>query len=329
MKKICVTGANGFLGSWLIKKLNQEGHQVRILARKTSNLSELNGCDYEVCYGDITDEDSLVNAFKGQESVFHLAGLITYKSNQRSAMEKINVQGTQNVLAAINKSEVSDLVHLSSVVAVGAGFSQNQILNENSEFNLHEYNLGYFETKLAAEKLVLKAFQETQLPVVILNPSTIYGPGDAQKGSRKTQVKVAREEFPFYTSGGVSIIDVEDCIEGIVAAWEKGKKGHRYILSGDNITIRQLFELIAKAANVTAPRFQIPNLALHTIGRIGDALNKLSVSSSLSYENSLVASLYHWFDNSKARNELGLNPKSAEHAITRSVSWMKQNGYLD
>jgi len=328
MSKVIVTGANGFLGSWVTKKLIEDGHAVSVLVRKNSDLTELKNLNCQYLYGDVTDADSLQTAFKNTEYVFHLAGLIEYKKSQRSRMEKVNVQGTQNVIHAVIKNNVTKLIHLSSVVAVGAGFTKKEILNEESEYNVSHLNLGYFETKKKAELLVLEAFQKKLIDTVILNPSTIYGAGDARKGSRSTQVKVAKGKFPFYTNGGVNVVAVEDVVQGILSAWKKGRSGERYILSSENITIQQLFNLIAISAKVEPPSILMPNFALHLLGTIGDLGRKIGIDKGLSQENAWTSTLYHWFDSTKAQKELDFKPRSAKAAIENSVLWMKEHGIL-
>lgn len=326
--KVLVTGANGFLGSWLTRALVNEGHEVSILVRPTSNLSELKGLDFKVRHGDVTDIFSLSEACVGMDAVFHLAGVIAYKKNQRTLMEKVNVEGTRNVVEVCKQQKIKRLVYLSSVTAIGASFSPNEVLNEESEYRIHNLNLGYFETKKAAEDIVVEACKNNEIDAVILCPSTIYGAGDAKKGSRGVQVKVAQQKFKFYTSGGVSVVAVEDVIDGILKAWKNGKKGERYILSGENLTIQQLFTMIANEAGVTPPKVKIPNFILHIIGTIGDLFEAMGLSSSISSENAYTSTMYHWFDSSKAKKELGFNPRPAKEAIHSSVQWMKDNGIV-
>lgn len=326
--KVLVTGANGFLGSWLTRALVSEGHEVSILARPTSDLSELKGLNFKIKHGDITDIFSLSEASLGMDAIFHLAGVIAYRKSHRAQMEKVNVEGTRNVVEVCKQQKIKRLVYLSSVTAIGASFTPEQVLNENSEYSLHHLNLGYFETKKAAEEIVKNACKNNEIDAVILNPSTIYGSGDAKKGSRSIQIKVAKQQFKFFTSGGVSIVAVEDVIDGILKAWKMGKSGERYILSGENITIEHLFTLIAEAAGVQPPSFQIPNWLLHTIGFIGDLLETFGFKSAISRENAYTSTLYHWFDCSKAKKELGFNPRPAKQAIHSSVQWMKENGVI-
>lgn len=326
--KVLVTGANGFLGSWVTRALVNDGHDVYALVRPKSDISELDGVNCTYLYGDVTDIRSLLEAFKGMEAVFHLAGVIAYKKSERALMDKVNVQGTANVVAVCREHKVKRLVYLSSVVAVGAGFTEQEILSEQSEYNISDLNLGYFETKHEAEKIVKTACDKGEIDAVILNPSTIYGAGDAKKGSRKMQLKVAQGKLKFYTSGGVNVVAVEDVVQGILSAWKNGRKGERYILAGENILIKDLFALIAAEAGVKPPSQLMPDSVLHIVGTIGDFMELCGLKGPLSRENAYTATMYHWFDSSKAQKELGFKPRSAKEAIHNSVQWVKDHGLL-
>ena len=326
--KVLVTGANGFLGSWLTRELVNQGHDVYALVRPKSDISELKGVNCKYLHGDVTDVHSLLEAFKGIDTVFHLAGVIAYKKSDRAQMERVNVQGTQNVVEVCREHKVRKLVYLSSVVAVGAGYTPEQVMNENSEFNIHNLDLGYFETKHEAEKIVKKACDRGEIDAVMLNPSTIYGAGDAKKGSRKMQIKVAQGKLKFYTSGGVNVVAAEDVVQGIISAWKKGRTGERYILCGENMLIQDLFRMIADEAGVKPPHKLMPDSVLHIVGAIGDAMEKMGLKGPLSRENAYTATMYHWFECNKAKQELDFNPRPAREAIHNSVQWMKDNGLL-
>lgn len=329
--KALITGANGFLGAHLTHRLLKEGLEVFALVRPQSDVSELKDCPtLNYVHGDITQKESLDKALKElkPEVVFHLAGYVGYKKSERQLMEKVNVIGTQNLLDSMASQGVEKLVHVSSVVAIGAGFTEDQVLNENSPYNLQSLDLGYFETKRKAEELVKAKTQQGHIKSVILNPSTIYGPADAKKGSRKTQLKVAQGKFKFYTSGGVSIVSVEDVIEGIYQGFLKGRNGERYILSGENITIKTLFEKIAGFAQVEPPKHLLPNWVLHTAGFIGDQLSALGFKDTVSSENAWSATLFHWFSNEKAQKELGIRFKDANYSLKQSVDWMRSQKLL-
>lgn len=321
--KTIVTGANGFLGSWLCKRLLDEGHEVTALVRKSSDLSETQHLKLKYEYGDVTDKASLQTAFKNKDYVFHLAGVIAYKAADRAKMDKVNIGGTQNVVDVLTEQQQAKLLNLSSVVAVGASFTPKE-LTEESPYTIHKLNLGYFETKHTAEKIVCAAARTGKIHAINVNPSTIYGFGDAKKGSRKTQVKVARGKFPFYTGGGVNVVAAEDVVDGIVKAITKGRNGERYLLTSENMTIKELFTKIAGFAGVKPPSILMPFPVLKLIGRFGDL-----TGGSLSVENAYTASMYHWFNCDKAKKELGFSPRPSDIAIENSVRWMKDHGYLD
>lgn len=326
--KILVTGANGFLGSWVTKALVNEGHEVFALVRPKSDISELKGVECKYVHGDVTDVHSLYEATKGMDYVFHLAGVIAYKKSQRPMMDKVNVEGTANVISVCREHKIKRLVYLSSVVAVGAGFTPNDVMTEDSHYNISDLNLGYFETKHQAEKLVKRACDSGEIDAVILNPSTIYGAGDAKKGSRKMQLKVAQGKLKFYTSGGVNVVAVEDVVAGILSAWRKGRTGERYILCGENISIKELFTMIAQEAGQKPPHYQLPDQLLHIVGALGDSMEKIGLKGPMSKENAYTATMYHWFDATKAKKELDFNPRPAREAIHNSVQWMKDQGLL-
>lgn len=325
--KVLVTGATGFVGQKLVDYLLAQGLDVRVIVR---DLSKKNVFDkkVEILEGDVTNPASLISATQDIDSVFHLAGVVGYSKAQRIEMEKVNVQGTENLLQAMEKNRIKKLLHFSSVVAVGSSFTPTS-LNEESEFNLHHLNLGYFETKLAAEIKAKKFFTDGKADVVIVNPSTIYGYGDATKGSRKFQIKAAQGKLPIYPPGGVNIISVEDVCECTFRAWQKGVSGERYILAGENLTLKELFEAIAKEANVAPPKIGLSKPVLLAAGKIGDILEKLGKKGVINSENAWTSVLYHWFDNSKAKRELQLNPKPAKFAIHNSIQWMRDNKLIN
>ncbi|MEQ1875037.1 MAG: NAD-dependent epimerase/dehydratase family protein [Bdellovibrionia bacterium] len=326
--KVLVTGATGFLGSWLTRRLVQSDLDVRVLCRPTSDLADLEGLRYEKALGDVTDFESLKRAAAGVDTVFHLAGVIAYTKSERAQMNRVNIDGTEHAVRACIENGVRRLVHMSSVVAVGASLDGKVPLNENSQFNLSHWNLGYCETKKRGEEIVVEATRTRGLDAVILNPATVYGGGDAKKGSRKTQLKVAQGRFPFYTPGGVNIVAVDDVVEATIKAWQIGKSGERYILGGENVTIKKLFELIAQAAGVAAPRWYLPKPVLTSLGKFGDLLEARGKKISFNSEAARMAVMYHWFDSAKAQRELALKVTPAEVSIGNSVGWMKEQGLL-
>jgi dihydroflavonol-4-reductase len=322
-----VTGATGFIGSWLVRHLVEKSHSVSILSRRHELPTEFRGLPVKVVTGDLDKLDLLKSAFSGSDAVFHLAGFIAYKKNDIPEMEKTNVVGTQNVVDAVLAAKTPRLIHMSTVNAIGASLNQ-AVLNEASEYNLSKYNFGYSQTKLAAEKIVMTACREKNLNAVVVNPSNVYGYGDAKKGSRSTQLKVARGKFPFYTSGGVSIANVHDVVAATVTAYQKGRTGERYILGGENITIEEMFRLIATAAGVKPPSFKLPNEAVKILGYLGDGLETLNLKGPINSATAFLSLMFHWFDSSKAQKELDYRVTPAKISIEQSVAYMRESGLI-
>lgn len=314
MSDFLVTGATGFVGSWLTRRLLEDGHHVRVLCRNPKGLDQDLQGRCEVFKGDITQLESLVEASRNVSRIYHLAGLVAYSEDQRPAMERVNVQGTRLVIESCVRNRVSELVYMSSVVAIGASHKP-LVLNEESPYTISDLNLGYFETKREAEEVVMEAHRSGKIKAFIINPSTIYGPGDFKKGSRKMQLKAARGKLPLYTKGGVSVVSIEDVVEGALRVTEKGRAGERYILSGDNITIKELFDKITGEMNSKAPWICVPTPVVRLMGKVG----------LMSRESSYTSTMYHWFDNGKAREELGLNFRSSDEAIKASTQWLKDH----
>jgi dihydroflavonol-4-reductase len=329
--KVLVTGATGFLGNQLTRRLLDEGMEVRVLVRSKAKLAELEGLDekdLEVAIGDVTNESSLVEATRGTQGVFHLAGLIAYSRQQRQAMQDVNVQGTKNLLSAIKKNGSPRLLHLSSVVAVGAGFTPDQILDESSPYNVGHLGLGYFDTKHEAEIAVFEAVKRNEIEAVAINPSTIYGPGDAKKGSRGAQLKVARGKFPFYPPGGVNVVHVDDVVDLCIKAFRSNKSGERYIACSENLTIQETFERIARLAGVKPPSIPLPRPVIFGLGKVGDFLESIGSKGPINSDNAWTSTLYHWFKYEKAQREFDFQPKPAQVALEASIKWSRDHGLI-
>lgn len=326
--KVLITGVGGFIGSWLLKRLHKESVEVSVLIRNPQQKSffENKGC--RVFVGDVTEVPSLRSALAGQNQVYHLAGLIAYDRKMAPLMHQINVVGTQNVVEAAIGAGVQRVLLVSSGAAVGGTF-RPAVLNEESPYELEEYHLGYHESKREAERTLLGFVQEGQIEGVIVNPSTVYGAGDAEKATRSTQLRVARGEVRYYPPGGVSIAAIEDVIAGIVAAMRQGRNGQRYILSGENLTLKQVFEMISREAGVSPPRWALPPWVLQLLARGDGFLTQVGLRGPIPAERAMVARMYHWYDCTKAQQELGYAPRSAREAIAASVGWMREQGLLD
>lgn len=323
--KILVTGATGFIGHHLVHQLISQNHEVSILSRSPKISEDLQKLPLKIRPGDITDSLALLQATEGQDRVYHLAGMIAYKPSERAAMEKVNVQGTQKLMDACVTHQTPEVIYMSSVVAIGASFDGNP-LDENSPYNIAHLRLGYFDTKHEAEKIVKTAVEHNGLKAFILNPSTVYGAGDATKGSRSVQKKVAAGKFPFIPPGGVNVVHINDVLYCLEQLPLKGRPGERYIVAGENLLLKDVFQRIAQIAGVKAPRWPLPSSALHMMGWVGDhILEPLGVRGPLNRETAWTSTLYHWFSSKKAQTELGLKVTPAQEAFEDSVQWMQSH----
>lgn len=326
--KILVTGATGFIGHHLVNRLASQGHEVSVLSRRPLNGDEFPGYKIRVCPGDVTDSLSLLTATAGQDRVYHLAGKIAYQASERAEMEKVNVQGTQKIVDACVTNHVKEFIFMSSVVAIGASFD-GSVLDENSPYNVGHLNLGYFETKHKAENIVKVAVSHNGLNAFILNPSTVYGPGDATKGSRKAQLKVAKGKLKVYPPGGVNVVHINDVLYCLEQLPVKGRAGERYIVAGENLLLKDVFAIIAETAGVPAPKIALPRIFIRALGKFTEWVEPWGLKGPVTGETAWTSTLYHWFSSAKAQKELGLKVTPAKIAIQESVTWMKKNGYLD
>jgi len=325
--RILVTGANGFLGSWLVNRLVDEGHEVSVLIRQASKSDDFIKKGIKVIFGDITQPSSLPQAVQNQQQIYHLAGYVAYSSDARDTLFRINAEGTDNILKHASMANVQRVLISSSVVAVGASLKP-EILNEESEYNLANYHLSYHESKREAERILKKYVNDGQIDGVIINPSTIYGAGDASKSSRSTQLKVAKGSLLFYPPGGVSVVGVEDVIDGMIKAMQKGRSGERYILSGENLSLKEVFGMIAECAGVNKPLIPLPSVIFKGLAYLDESLHFIGGKGPLPAERAIAAMMCHWYDSTKAKRELGFSNKPAINAIANSVQWMKDNNLL-
>ncbi len=315
-----VTGASGFIGSWLVRKLIHEGHQVKVLCRPTSDFRLILDLEFEKCFGDITDPKTITPALSDIDTVFHLAGYIGYKKSDHALMDQVNVQGTDNIYKLSLKNNIKNFIFLSSVTAIGASFSPFESLDETSKYNLSDLNFGYAESKRKGEAIVFGT--NSSMKCVVLNPSTVYGPGDMLKSSRKNQLMAMKGQLKFYPYGGVSVVGVHDVVDAIYKSVTLGVHGQRYILSGDNLFIKDLMDKICFHAKSNPPKFQIPGFILDTLGFVGDNFTN---GKPLDSETAQVIQLFHWYKNEKAVNQLEFKPSPSDQVIKSSVDWAMKN----
>lgn len=322
-----VTGATGFLGSHITRKLVERGDKVRILLRKTSNTINIDGLDVERAYGDVTDIKSVREAMDGCDTIYHAAGIVSFKQADYNKMEEVNVKGTNNVLTAATEAGVKKAVYASSVAAIGLKPGKEPA-DEETPFDPAGTDIEYIQSKYRAELEALK-FVEKGLPIVIVNPSIVIGAGDVYVSTSGIILWYCKRRLPGYTDGGINLVDAEDVAIGHLLAEEKGRVGEKYILSNRNITIKELFEVLEKVTGIPRPKLKIPYFLAYAGAYLAELVGISAPNYVAMDVDSIKGSKYFWyFDNSKAVKELGFSPRPLEKTIESTVNWFKENGYL-
>jgi dihydroflavonol-4-reductase len=323
-----VTGATGFLGSHIARKLAGRGDKVRILLRKTSNTINIDNIDAERVYGDVTDIDSIRKAIEGCDTLYHTAGIVSFKQADYKKMDEINVKGTNNVFTAAMEAGVKKAVYTSSVAAIGLKPGKEPA-DEGTPFDPASTDIQYIKSKYYAEREALK-FVEKGLPLVIVNPSIVIGAGDVYVSTSGIILWYCKRRLPGYTDGGINLVDAEDVAQGHLLAAEKGKTGERYILSNRNLTIKDLYGVLEKVTGIPSPKLKIPYPLAYIGAFIAERIFGISAPNYVAMDiDSIKGSKHYWyFDNSKAVRELGFSPRPLEETIESTVKWFKENGYL-
>ena len=321
--KVFVTGGNGFIGSVVVKRLVRAGHAVRCLLRPTSNTHRIDGLPIERVSGDIREAATVHAAMEGCDGTIHLAGLSSWSEINSPALTDVIEGGVQNVLDAAASRMDHRLVFVSSATAIN-GSDEPELFNEDSEFTLDDPELRYAHAKVRAENLCRKAFL-SDVPVIIVNPAEVYGPEDNSLVTAGNLVDFARANPVLVCNGGTSVVYVDDVAAGIVAALTKGTPGERYILGGENITIKELADLCLKLVGRRTRIVALPNSLIRGLAR---ASTKLRLP--LPFNRSVVpyATRYWFVDSSKAQRDLGISFRNARETLLPTITWLREAGHL-
>ena len=325
--RILVTGVSGFLGARLARLLCQEGHRVRGTYRPGDDLRLLQGLGLEAVACDVLDEGGTRRATREMEAVFHLAAMVSFEPARYWQQMRVNVQGTQVLLDACREAGVSRLVYTSTVNTLGVPRS-GRPGHEGTIFDWQPWRLGYMDSKKAAEDLVTNAASHG-LDALSVLPGTFFGPGDINQNAGQYILQCARERLQVAPPGGTSVVHVDDVARGHLLALERGQRGGRYILGGENLTYHQLFSMIARALGQTPPRWTLPGGVMEAAGRASDWLrSRTGAPLPLSAGLTRAASVRLFYASDHARRELGYAFRPASEAIHDAVAWYAREGAL-
>ena len=325
MPKFLVTGGTGFIGSHVVRRLCTQQYDVRVLARSTSSLQNIEGLPIEIVRGDLTDRASLDRAVEGCQVVFHVAADYRLWSRTPKDLYRNNVEGTENLLASSFANGVIRVVYTSTVGTIafpedGSGGSEDNF-PEPSQLSGH-----YKRSKFQAEQVALRYANEGH-PVVIVNPTAPVGECDSKPTETgKMIVDFLNRKMPAYIDTGLNIVDVGDVAEGHILAMVKGEPGSRYILGGRNMTLKEILDTLSQITGIPAPKVQLPYALAYCAGIADTFLSRITRQPPRIPLEGVKMAKYKMFVNSgKAERELGYRPARIEQALERAIQWFRSH----
>lgn len=327
MSKVFLTGATGFIGGNLVEKLFEAGYEVKVLVRDKKLLESRPWKDkVEVVYGDILKPETFSDKINDCEYIIHGAAIIEFWNKKWDKVYKINVIGTRNILEEALKSNIKKFVHISSVAAIGYG-EAGEIVDESQPYNWNKHKICYMETKHEAEEKVFNAIKKG-LNATIVNPANVWGRGD-YRGRRVPAIKVIRLGQPFYIEAGSNFVDVDAVCEATVNAIEYGRCGERYILGGDNLTIKEFLDIIADELGTRKPFLKLPKLPIILFSYTQEALGFITnISPKPAPSQLCLFNMKSFYNSSKAIKELKMPVIPFSECIHKAVRFYKEHNLL-
>ena len=323
-----VTGATGFVGSHVARALAEQGADLRLLVRSSSDLRNIQELQAERVLGDLRDAASLKKAMSGCDVVFHVAADYRLWVRDPEEMYRSNVEGTRAILEAARKNEVRRVVYTSSVATMGF-HSNGHLANEESPVSLDDMIGPYKRSKFMAEEIAIEAGR-SGMDVVVVNPTTPVGERDIKPTpTGRIVVDFLKKKFPAYVDTGLNLVDVAECARGHVAALEKGRSGERYILGGENLTLKQILDKLAAITGLPSPKVKVPYVVALATGVVDQVVTghirhrepRATIDAVRMGRKKMFVS------SGKAERELGWKTVPVDDALRRAVEWFQANGY--
>lgn len=321
--RVFVTGAGGFIGGVVVRQLLAQGHDARCLLLPGTGAERIADLDWQAVEGDVRDRRVLRDAMAGCNAVVHLAGLSNWRDIDSPLMDAVVVDGTRNLLEAAKAHGGLRTVFISSAIAIG-GTQRPEVRDEQSACRMTRGRYRYMRAKRKAEDLCRTAAGDG-VPVVIVNPGEVYGPNDVEHVTAGNLVDFANGSPVLVCDGGTAIVHVDDVASGIIAALERGRSGERYVLAGENLSVRQLAMLTLELLGQRKRVVQVPNPIVAGLAWIGRTLHV-----PLPFDPYVIpyATKYWFFSNAKARRELGATFRSARETLASTLRWLRETGAI-
>jgi dihydroflavonol-4-reductase len=326
---VLVTGATGFVGSAVVRKLRDRGEDVRALVRENSDRRNVDGLGLELVTGDLGDPASLAAAVKGCNTLYHVAADYRIWVRDPDEMRKTNVDGTRNLLLAAAETGVSRIVYTSSVAALGK-YTGGALVDEETPVVFENLVGPYKKSKYLAEEEVRRLIRDEGIPVVIVNPAAPVGPRDIRPTPTGRMIlEAASGHMRAYVDTGMNIVHVDDVAEGHLLAFDKGEIGERYILGGENMALKEILTQIAVIAGLKPPLFRVPTAVVMPVAFIAETWARLTNGKEplVTLDGVRMAQSKMYYSSDKAKTALGYRPRPAVEALTDAIAWFRANGY--
>ena len=325
--KALVTGATGFVGAAVVRALIKTGIDIRVLARRDSDFTNLQQFKIDGVYGDLRDKDSLRKALAGCQHLYHVAAHYALWARDPSIFYDVNVTGTKNLMEAARDVGTERIVYCSTIGAIGLP-PDGGLGTEDTPVSLEQMAGHYKRSKYLAEQEVLKLAKEG-LPVVIVNPSAPVGEGDVKPTpTGQVIVDFMKGRMPAYIETGMNIVDVDDVAAGHLLAMQKGRIGQRYILGAKNLMLREVFEILSRLTGIKAPSIKLPRAVVLPLAYLNLAFSWITgIPPRIPLEGVKMAKYKMHYDCSKAIRELGIPQTPPEVALEKAVRWFRDHGY--
>jgi dihydroflavonol-4-reductase len=323
-----VTGATGFVGSHVARALAAQGADLRLLVRSGSDLRNIQELQAERVMGDLRDAASLKKAVAGCDVVFHVAADYRLWVRDPDEMYRSNVEGTKAILEAARENKVRRVVYTSSVATMGFQ-SNGHLANEESPVSLANMIGPYKRSKYMAEELAIEA-GKSGMDVVVVNPTTPVGERDIKPTpTGRIVVDFLKKKFPAYVDTGLNLVDVAECAQGHIAALEKGRSGERYILGGENLTLKQILDRLADITGLPSPKIKVPYVVALATGVVDQVVTGYirNREPRATIDAVRMGRKKMFVSSGKAEHDLGWKTVPVDAALRRAVEWFRANGY--
>lgn len=327
--RILVTGPDGVLGSNVVRELLSRNYNVSVLLMDASaKTPTLDGLNIQRFYGNILHPDELDAAFAHHDAVIHCAASTSVYPARDPFVNKVNIEGSQNVIDAVLRNAVKRLIYVGTANSFGYGDTENPG-HEGNSYLSGKYGLDYMDSKRIAQELVLEAVKTKNLPALVVNPTFMIGPYDSKPSSGAMILAVHEGKVPGYTSGGKNYVAVKDAAVAIANAVTMGRIGEAYILGNENLRFQEAFQMITATIGAKQINRKIPDFAAKFYGNLSSFFAKVfRTTPSITKEIARISCDIHYYSSEKARNELGLPSTPIKEAVAECYEWFVDNGYL-